>query len=587
MAVTITKKVTPIPRKVRVASSIIDMIDQPAVLYPDKECFRYRRGGADCAVTYAGLKQSVDAVAAGFIGMSLGGAHIAVIGEKSPEWVMAFLGVIACEGVAVPLDKDLSFDEIAGFVKFSDCRAVVYTEKYAEVFEKGDERLNGVEKLIKIDLGVPAEKLLAGDPENCEGRFISFTSLARQGSRLISEGMILPDSGSDIDKLAMIIFTSGTTGTSKGVMLTQRNMIFVCNGSIKYVDISESDVLLSVLPLHHTYEMTAGLLSPLLCGCTICINDNLTSILSDFRHYRPTLLALVPLVVAHMCKRIESKIANQGKEKTVAMAKIIGDGLYHVGLDVRRKLFAEILEAFGGRLKNIVCGGAALDPALIKKFESFGITVKQGYGITECAPVIGILPYDTYNPESCGRLLDGMQIYIDKENASDETGEICVKGPNVMLGYYKNQEATDNVLTPRGWFCTGDCGWVDSNGYIYITGRKKNVIVLENGKNVFPEEIEEYLGKLPFISDCMVTARTSPDGRLVLTAIIFPEYDRAAKEKNLKSEEDFKKFYKGEISKMNKKLTPFKQIRNIEIRKAPFPKTSTQKIKRHFVKEGD
>ena len=581
------KKVTPKLRDIREGASIIDMLNQPAELYPSKACFRYRRKGADCAVNYSEMKQFVDSFAAGLIGLGLGKEHVAVIGEKSPEWVIAFLGIIEAGGVAVPLDKDLSFDEIPGFVQFADCKAAVYTQKYAEAFENSDERLSEVEKFFKIDLTVPAEKLLSGGTEELEDKFNSFTSFIRYGNSLLQKGLELPDPNTHLDDLALIIFTSGTTGTSKGVMLSQRNMAFVCNQSVKHVELTDSDVLLSLLPLHHTYEMTAGLLSPMLCGATICINDNLSSLLADFRHYRPTLMAVVPLIVTNMAKRIDSKIASQGREKTVAMAKMLGDGLYKLGFDVRRKLFAEILEAFGGRLRGLVCGGAALDPKLVGKFASFGISVQQGYGITECAPVIAIIPYDVPNPASCGRLLEGMQIYIDKENCDDKTGEICVKGPNVMLGYYKNKEATDDVLTNRGWFCTGDCGYVDDNKFIYITGRKKNVIVLGNGKNIFPEEIEEYLAGVPFISDCMVTAREGADKKLVLTVIIYPDYDEAKKRNALETEEDLKNFYKSEIAKLNRKLPAFKQIRNIEIRKSPFPKTSTQKIKRHKVKEGE
>ncbi len=582
-----TKKVVTVPRNIRYGNDIVDMIDQPAKLFPQKAAFRYRRGGEEHALCFGDMRQFVSAIAAGLIGRGLRGAHVAVIGEKSPEWVMSFVSAIACEGVAVPLDKELTRNEIAGFVQFADCKAVVYTQSYADVFETDDPRLSDVELFIKIDMESPAAELLSGSCDSSTQKFVSLTEVARYGQHLIDGGLELPDSGADVDRMAMIIFTSGTTGTSKGVMLSQRNMVFVCNGSLRYVDIDENDVLLSVLPLHHTYEMTAGLFAPLLCGSTICINDNLSSILADFRHFRPTIMALVPQVVSSMSKRIDGKIANQGKEKAVAMAKLLGDGLNKLGLDVRRKLFADVLEAFGGRLERFVCGGAALDPALVKKFGSFGISVKQGYGITECAPVIGIVPYDVINEKSCGRVLDGLQVMIDKEHPDDETGEICVKGPNVMLGYYKNQQATDEVLSNRGWFATGDCGWMDENRFLYITGRKKNVIVLENGKNVFPEEIEEYLSQVPFIADCIVCSREGVDKKQVLTAVIYPDYDRAKKEKSLESEEDFKEFFKSEILSINKKIASFKQIRNIEIRKSPFPKTTTLKIKRHQVKESE
>jgi long-chain acyl-CoA synthetase len=366
-------------------------------------------------------------------------------------------------------------------------------------------------------------------------------------------------------------------------MLSQRNIVFCAIQSSKLVDISSEDVLVSVLPLYHTYEMTGGILIALRNGCTICLNDSIANSLRDFKHYRPTMLALVPLFVSTIYKRILDTAEKKGASKSLALAVSTSKYLRLVGLDVRRRLFGEVLSALGGRIRTIICGGAALNPDLVARFEEFGISLKQGYGITECAPIISVVPYNVNRPSSCGIPIDGMQVMIDREKASDETGEIMVKGDNVMLGYYKNKQATDEVLTPRGWFYTGDCGYTDKDGFLYITGRRKNVIVLNNGKNVFPEEIEEYLERVPLISDSIVVGRKTDDGDTIqLTAVIYPDYEKAA-EKNLIKDDEILTFFRENIIKLNKTLVLYKQIRNIEIRKTPFPKTSTQKIKRHKV----
>ena len=389
----------------------------------------------------------------------------------------------------------------------------------------------------------------------------------------------------DLDKMSLIIFTSGTTGTSKGVMLSQRNVLFCVHAAAKLTEVTGDDVLLSALPFHHTYEMTAGILTGMLLGCTICINEKLTSLLSDFKIYKPTAMAMVPLMVNTINKKIEAKIKKEKKQKLVDAAAKVSNVLSGVGINVKDKLFKQILEAFGGRLKKIVCGGAALNPTLVKRFRNYGISIKQGYGITECAPVISLVPYDVFNPDSCGMLLEGMQIMIDKISPDDKTGEILVKGDNVMLGYYKNEQATNAVLW-GGWFATGDCGYVDSDNFIYITGRKKNVIVLANGKNVFPEEIEEYLEKIEFVSECCVVARTASDDKenIKLSAIIYPDYE-GLKGIGVTNEEEVKGFFKDKVTILNKSLASFKQINIIEVRQKPFVKTTTQKIQRHKIDE--
>ena len=561
----------------RRAASIIDILDQPAALFPDHYLFKYKRNKKECAITYKAFRAEVEFLSRGLLEMNLGGSHIALIGEKSAEWIAFYFAVVNVGGVVVPLDKDLNRDQIPDFIDFADCDAAAYSDTFTGVFEN-----NKAMKSLKCRIRISPDQD-AKASEYPEG-VISYTNLLKKGElspsvKAESDVEIKPDTS----KMCVIIFTSGTTGSSKGVMLSQDNLTTCVSDAVRYVNIDEDDVLLSILPLHHTYEMTAGILAAMFCGCTICLNESLTSLLADFKTYKPTVLIAVPLVCETMYKKIRETIKKSGRAQIVSAAGKISDTLFKFKIDVRRTVFAEVLAAFGGNLSNIICGGAAMRAGLVDDFKTFGITVQQGYGITECSPIISIIPYEIHNPPSCGLPLEGMQVYIDRENSEDETGEICVKGGNVMLGYYKNPAATGAVLNDRGWFYTGDCGYVDSKNFLYITGRKKNVIVLDNGKNVFPEELEDYIMRIPFVSDCMVSSnKSNEEGGLSLTAIIFPDY-AALTENKTEGEAEVNDYFKKKISELNRKLINYKQIRNIVIRNEPFPKTSTHKIQRHKV----
>ncbi len=561
----------------RSASNLIDVIDQPASLYPENILFKYKRNKKEYSVTFKSFRAEIEYLSHSLIDMGLGGCNVALIGEKSVEWIAMYFAVVYTGGVIVPLDKDLNRDQIPGFIEYADCEAVAYSDAFIGVFENNPL----IKKLkAKIRISPVFDDFAKAIPE---GVYI-YEQLIKKGE--LSPSIIgITNSKPDnyTSKLSVLIFTSGTTGSSKAVMLSQNNIVSCINDAVKYVSLDENDVFISVLPLHHTYEMTAGIMAAMFCGCNICLNDSLTSLLADFKSYKPTMMMAVPLICENMYKKIVDTIKKKGKTQTVAVAGKISDLLLKLNFDVRRKLFAEVLEAFGGRLSNIICGGAAMRSGLVDDFKTFGINIQQGYGITECSPIISIIPAGVYNPASCGLPLEGMQVYIDRENPGDETGEICVKGGNVMLGYYKNPEATEAVLNNKGWFYTGDCGYVDKNNYIYITGRKKNVIVLDNGKNVFPEEIEEYISHIPFVIDCMVTSNKSrEESGLSLSAMIYPDFVGLADEK-VEGDKAINEYFKAKISELNRKLVNYKQIRNIDIRKEPFPKTSTLKIQRYKV----
>lgn len=564
------------PRVFDEARYIIDFLNVPASKYPDKAAYIYSTGKEYITVTFRQLQKLCYTLSNGIKKLGLDKAHIAVIGDKCVEWIATYLAVVNIGAVIVPIDKDTDKEQLNSFLEFADCKAVIYTDRFSEHFNQTADSMPFMTHFIRINRDITTDKLV----ENADFKDDRFINLENALFPLAANEKL--ECEFDVEKMSTILFTSGTTGTSKAVMLSQKSICSCVNQSLKFVDINYDDVLLSILPLHHTYEMAAGILGAMMAGSTICLNNRITALLSDLKYYRPTIMAVVPLVVNTIYNRIVDTAEKQGKTKLLAIAKKISAGLMKMGIDARQKLFSSVLEAFGGRLETLVCGGAALSPDLVRNFDVFGITVQQGYGITECSPVIGILPFDHIVPESCAKPLPGVQVFIDKEKADDEYGEICVKGDNVMLGYYKNPEATAQVINDRKWFATGDLGYMDKDGFLYITGRKKNTIVLKNGKNITPEEIEEYLAKIPLVTDSMVTLREDDNGDEKITAIIYPNYTRA-EEDGFGEPAALKKYFLENISKLNKTLVSYKHIRNIEIRKNPFPKTSTQKIQRHKV----
>lgn len=563
------------PNKELPLKSLHHLLAIGATEFPQKELFKFERNNTDYTITYAEFYEYVKAIARGLIHFGFSGKRIALVGETSVEWIASYLATVISGGVVVPLDVALSKEQLAGFLELSECNALFYSDSWAEHVETHRAEMPGVELFARLTDAV-FEPQASGVCPREELNHVS--DLAKAGNALTDVQI------EDTDTAAMcaLLFTSGTTGSSKGVMLSQKNICAVIeDGHITLQKFTSDDVLLSVLPLHHTYEMTCGILAPMRFGMTICINDSIRHITKNLKKYRPTAMLLVPLFLEQFDKKIKSSIEKQGKTKSFANGVKMSHALLKVKIDLRKKLFAQIREAFGGRLRYLISGGAALNPALVDSFRDIGITVSQGYGITECAPLVAVVPLDAYNPKSCGKINEHMQVFIDKANASDLYGEIVVKGDNVMLGYYKDQEATDDVLV-KGWFYTGDYGYVDADNYLYITGRKKNVIVLPGGKNVFPEELEEYLASVQLIEECVVIGREK-DGDVIITAVVYPN-QVYAESIGLTGAEEIRERIKEEIRTVNHKLAAYKQVRKVEFRTEPFEKTTTKKIKRFTVK---
>ena len=544
--------------------------------FGDKTLYRYYLGRNDVAeMTFAEFSELTGNIAAGLIKNDLGGKRIAIVGETCPEWVSVYIATIASGGVAIPMDKELKISEMCGFLEIAEADAIAVMPGMAKHIDEICESMPKTMRCITV----------RNDDETLDGKedILKFEKIAEDGKLALEEGFEVPDYETT-DRMAIMLFTSGTTGTSKCVMLSEKNAVAAVNSACEAVDFSADDTIVSVLPIHHTYELCCHIVA-INYGVTVCINDSLKNVLRNFAFFKPTGIILVPLFVNTMYKKIWDTAKKSGKDKKLAAAITASKTMRKVGIDMREKLFKEVREAFGGRLNKIICGGAALNPDYVEKFEEFGINIYEGYGITECSPLISVTPYYAPKRGSVGPCVQSCTAKIDGTAKNDKgfiEGEICVKGDNVMLGYYKNEKATEEAFDEEGYYRTGDIGYMDGDGYIYITGRKKSVIVLNNGKNVFPEEIEEYLGNVDSIAESVVVGRKKSDSdEVVLTAIVFPAFDKFEKDTPL---DDISEKIKADINEMNKKLPSFKQVRNIELRKTEFEKTTSRKIKRYLVK---
>ena len=577
------EKYKPINRRrmERVLPHIWDVTDLCDIIerHGNKTLFRYYEGKDIQSMTYATFGTQVREAAAAFTAMGLCGEKIAVIGETSPQWVCTYLGALAAGCVIVPMDKELDTEEIRRFIAMVDARAIVYSKSFNEKFIKSiSDGDTGIRYFIPI---TPAYD------SSFDNKVIAFDQLLTCGrERVERDGYHYPIVRNR-EKLAEMLFTSGTTGTSKCVMLCQKNIFAAVNAAVETVCFSADDVVVSVLPIHHTYELMC-VLAEMVYGIEICINDSLRHVMKNFQLFKPTGLVLVPLFINTMYAKIWSEAKKSKKETILKAGLATSKTLMAVGIDARRKIFKSVLDAFGGRLDHIICGGAKLNPDLIAAFEDFGISIFEGCGITECSPLTCVTPYFARKYGSVGPAVPCCRVRIDEKTGSGENeegyveGEIQIKGDNVMLGYYNNPEANEAAFTTDGWYRTGDIGYMDGDGYVYITGRMKSVIVLENGKNVFPEEIEEYLGKIDTICESVVVGRKAPDSdAIILTAVVFPAYDKFP---TGASEELIRESIRNSINAMNRRLPGFKQVKAVEYRQTEFEKTTSKKIKRHLVK---
>ena len=501
---------------------------------------------------------------------------VIIIGENTYHWYVSYMAMLCGSGIAVPVDKELPENEIINVINRSKAAAVIYSTKKKEVIKKIiDSKATKVKYFIQMN-----------SDEELNGKSVGLDFLIKQGNILINSGndeyMKIQI---DPNEFKVLIFTSGTTSNSKGVMICNRNLAENINAVSAYVKLETSDRLFSVLPLHHTYESTIGYLLPFANGSSISVCRGLKYIVDDLKETKPTAILTVPLLIENIHKKITKNIKKSKKDGVVNSMMHITNALKGVGIDIKRKVFDEIYENLGGNLRIIVTAAAPIDPKIGKWFEDIGITFLQGYGLTETAPIAALTPEFKPKVGSAGKPVICADIKIDNPNENGE-GEILIKSETLMLGYYEDEEATKKAIVD-GYFHSGDVGYLDNDGYLYITGRSKNVIVTQNGKNIYPEEIETLLQKIEEIKEVIVYGKKDEDEKkndkeLIITAKVVPNYQEIERlhGKNLKEEDVYNIIWE-KIKETNRQLTSYKAIKKLEIKEEEFEKTTTMKIKRY------
>ena len=502
--------------------------------------------------------------------------RIVIIGETTYNWYVSYMAMLCGAGVAVPVDKELPPNEIENVIERSKATAVIYSTKKKEVIKKVENNLPRVKYFIQMN-----------SDEKLTGRAVGFNTILNEGKEMIKTGdNSFMKIEVDPEEFKVLLFTSGTTSNSKGVMLCNRNLAENINAVSAYVNLTEEDRLFSVLPIHHTYESTIGFLVPVAKGSSIAICQGLKYIVPNLKETKPTAMLAVPLLIESLYKKINTTIEKSGKAGLVNSMIHVTNALKSVGVDIKRKVFAEIYENLGGNIKYIVSAAAPLDAKIGKWVQDIGICFLQGYGLTETAPITALTPDFDTKIGSAGRAVTCAELKIDNPNENGE-GEILIKSETLMLGYYEDQDATDEVIKVdeegNRWFYSGDVGYIDDEGFLFITGRSKNVIVTQNGKNIYPEEIELLLGNVSEIKECMVYGKEiDGEKELVVSVKVIPNYEKIEEEhgKDLSDEQIYNIIWE-KIKEVNHSLTSYKAIKNLEIKKGEFEKTTTMKIKRY------
>ena len=496
--------------------------------------------------------------------------HIAVIGENRVQWGITYLTSMAFNFVIVPVDKNLSSNEMINILHESATKAIIFSNSFRETICEMKKSLPNLKHLISMDL---KEK-----DNDCNSML---KLIEKQDAINMKFPSINPND------LAEIIFTSGSLGRAKGVMLTQKGLAANLMGMVSMILITSEDRFFSVLPIHHTYECTCGFLCPMYVGGSTHFSRSLKTILEDIQMAKPTIMLGAPLLFNKIYAKIMKGIAEDKiKSKVVSPIIKLTNFLELAGWKSSKKLFLkELHNKFGGSIRLFVVGGAAPDPKVAKGFREFGFNFVQGYGLTETSPILALNRLNNYKDEAAGLPLPGVEIRIDKPDKNG-VGEVFAKGDNVMIGYFNNQKLTDEAFD-EGWFKTGDLGFIDKDGFLHLSGRKKNVIIANNGENVFPEEIEDILSRNPFILECMVYGQKDEKHDEIIAAQIvtnsetFIEYST---KNNVKiTSELINEIISGAVEETNKELAAFKRIKKFYIRENEFEKTTTQKIKRHLV----
>lgn len=550
-----------------------ELIDYAEKNYKENVAYKYKRSITEKPVkyvekTYGQTVEDVKALATALLNRGFNGKRIALIGSNRYEWCISYFGVTCSGNVIAPMDKDLPEKEIQSLIKRSEVDAVIFETKYIEIFKK-----------IKASEETNLKMLICMD--NLEDEItINLNELLVEGKKLLDnrddkyDKVKVEDNG-----MSIMLFTSGTTDKSKIVMLSQKNICSNIHAYQNHFKMLQTDTLLSFLPIHHTFESSITIMYGFYSGATVAFCDGLRYIQKNLQEYGITIFVTVPLVLETFYKKINKAIEEQGKTKLINIMTKISNILLKCHIDLRRKIFKAILDNFGGKLRIILYGAASLDKDTINGFNNFGIDSIQGYGLTETSPVLVAEAETRHKPGSAGYALDNIELKILNPDNSG-VGEVAAKGPSIMLGYYNDEQKTQEAFED-GWFKTGDYGYIDKEGFLFITGRKKDIIVLRNGKNVYPQEIEFLINKLPYVVESMVYSRESSKTDTLLIAKIV--YDKEKMEELLpqKDKDDYQKMIWKDIKEINKSLPIYKHIKQIVITDQPMNKTTTHKVKRY------
>ncbi len=557
--------------EVRDFSTIREMLDQSFSLFADRPAFEVKKGDENFDLTYREYGEQLNALCNAFIDRGYYRKRIGVVSENRYKYALTYMAAICSGACIVPIDRELRTADIHGILEAAECSALIVDRKHIPSIDFA--RLGSDVDIICFDT--------LDESEN-EHNLEIFTDIHNHGRALLAQGKELwKDIDDDPEEMCVLLFTSGTTGVSKGVMLCQRNFVFEVRAAMGVIKIYPEDCGISLLPIHHTFESSIILFFAPYCGAKVTFSEGFKYVLRNMTEFKPTVFVAVPLVLETVHKRLmtELRARPNGLAKFRLGLKIC-KASKKVGIDVSRKVFKEVHEKFGGRMRMIICGGAAADPQILDDFNTMGIQIIYGYGLTECAP-LAIINHDRLcTTDSIGEPMPGVKAKLINRDENG-IGELCVKGGMVMLGYYKNPEATAEAIDSNGYLHTGDLASIDSEGHYHICGRSKNVIVTQNGKNIYPEEVEYHLDSEECISSSLVEGVSGRKGDVKIQAQILPDIEAITAQLGKKpSVKEIEEIVKGAVERTNEKLAPFKRIRSFVIRHEDFVRTTAQKIKR-------
>lgn len=556
--------------EVRQVKDIREAIFGAADIYGDKDALLEKNKVTDKyeAYSYNRFVKDIKRLGTALCNMGLKDKRVVVMGENRYLWSVSYMAVVNGTGVVVPVDVQLSQDDLKFIFESSKPEAVIYTDKKAKEIKNLSEQLPSIKYFINMD---------GTDTDN--ERFFNMNSLIEKGEKLITDGdRTFIDAKIDPEEILIILYTSATTSVSKAVQLSHRNIVTNLMAMSSMINIRSDDVFLSILPLHHTYECTCGFICPLYLGASIGYAEGLKHIKKNMDELKPSVMLSVPLLFEGMYKNIIKTAEKAGSLKKLTTIIKVADAL-HLSRNTRRKLFSAVLAGLGGNMRLMVSGAAAISPTVAKFYRSIGVAFLQGYGLTECSPIICLNSDKEFIDASAGKPLPGVEIVIlDKD--TDGIGEICAKGPNIMKGYLDMPEENERIFE-GGYFHTGDLGYMDDKDFVFITGRKKSMIVTKTGKNIFPEELEQKLAKSKYVEECLVFGVNDKDGDSIVTAAVFPALQVFEDEfKNTDKKFMYNKIMEL-VKEVNAQVPTYKAIKKLVIRDTEFVKTTTRKIKRY------